>query len=407
MPSDLDLAFLRRAVELGRRGWGQVHPNPMVGCVVARQDRVLGEGWHQAWGGPHAEVNALAAVRDAGEDPAGATAYVSLEPCSHEGKTPPCTRALRDAGVARVVYGAADPGAESGGGGAELRAAGLEVEGPVMTDAEARRENPAFFHAFGPHAGRPWVVLKLAVSADGFLAAGPGQRTAISGAQANARVQELRAGMDAILVGGRTAEVDDPLLTVRGAVTPRVPPRRVVLDPLGTLPPEARLFHTGPGEVVVFRGEGGGEGGNALPAGARIERLSPVTMRPAEGGPAEGGSAEGVPGEGPPGQSTPGKWAPGEPVALFHLPDVLTRLRVLGVRALLCEGGAELARSLLREDLVDRMILVRAERSLGPGGVPAFPGGWTADMEGWDPVEPPETLGSDTWSAWDRAREAG
>jgi diaminohydroxyphosphoribosylaminopyrimidine deaminase / 5-amino-6-(5-phosphoribosylamino)uracil reductase len=374
MPSAPDLSFLRRAVELGRRGWGRVHPNPMVGCVVARHGRVLGEGWHQAWGGPHAEVNALAAVRDAGEDPAGATAYVSLEPCSHEGKTPPCTRALLAAGVARVVYGAADPGVESGGGGAELRTAGLDVEGPVMTDAEARRENPAFFHAFGPHAHRPWVVLKLAVSADGFLAAGPGKRTAISGALANARVHELRAGMDAILVGGRTAEVDDPLLTVRGAVTPRIPPRRVVLDPLGTLSPAARLFHTGPGEVIVFRDEredeDGYEGQDALPAGARLERLPAV--------------------------------AP----AMFHLPDVLTRLRALGVRALLCEGGAELADSLLRDDLVDRMILIRAERSLGQGGVPAFPGGWSAGMGGWVPVGSPETLGPDTWSTWDRARGA-
>jgi diaminohydroxyphosphoribosylaminopyrimidine deaminase/5-amino-6-(5-phosphoribosylamino)uracil reductase len=371
MPSAPDLAFLHRAVELGRRGWGQVHPNPMVGCVLVRRDRLLGEGWHQAWGGPHAEVNALAAARDAGEDPAGATAYVSLEPCSHEGKTPPCTRALLAAGVARVVYGAADPGVESGGGGADLRAAGLEVDGPVMTGAEARRENPAFFHAFGPHAHRPWVVLKLAISADGFLSAGPGKRTAISGAQANARVHELRAGMDAILVGGRTAEVDDPLLTVRGGVMPRIPPRRIVLDPLGILSPGARLFHTGPGEVIVFRGEREGEGQDALSGGARLERLAPV--------------------------------AP----AMFHLPDVLARLQVLGVQALLCEGGAELARSLLREDLVDRLVLIRSERSLGPGGVPAFPGGWSADMDGWDPVGSPETLGPDTWSAWDRDRGAG
>lgn len=361
---------------------------------MVRHDRVLGEGWHRVWGGPHAEVNALAAARDAGEDPAGATAYISLEPCSHEGKTPPCTRALRAAGIARVVYGAADPGAVSGGGGAELRAAGLDVEGPLLSEPEARRENPAFFHAFGPHAHRPWVVLKLAVSADGFLAAGPGQRTAISGAEANGRVHELRAGMDAILVGGRTAEVDDPILTVRGSVTPRIPPRRVVLDPLGTLPAEARLLRTGPGDVILFQGDAedaedaeiAEDAQGAQGVAVRIERLPLVGTSPAEG--------------------VPGKWAVGEPVAMFHLPEVLGRLRALGVRALLCEGGAQLARSLLREDLVDRMILVRSERSLGAGGVPAFPDGWSGEMDGWSPLGQPEPLGPDTWSAWDRDRGA-
>ena len=364
-----DGTFLERARELARRGWGQVHPNPMVGCVVVRpgaEDRVLGEGWHAQWGEPHAEVNALAAVRAAGHDPAGATVYVSLEPCRHEGKTPPCTRALREAGVARVVFGAADPGAASGGGGDELRAAGLEVVGPVLTPDEAARENPAFFHAFGPRAHRPWVILKLALSADGFLAARPGTRTAISGPEAGDRVQRLRAGVDAILVGGRTARVDDPLLTVRGAVTPRVPPRRVVLDPGAALPATARLFHEGEGEVIVFQGE---PSPTSLPAHVRVERLP----RAAAGG-------------------------------RFDLDAVLRRLRTLGVQSVLCEGGGELAEALLRADLVDRLVLVRSERKTGAGGVPAFPGGWSVHSADWAPVHPPETLGPDEWWEADRRR---
>jgi len=371
--SDRDPAFMDRARELARRGWGQVHPNPMVGCVVVQpgaEDRVLGEGWHAQWGGPHAEVNALAATRAAGHDPAGATVYVSLEPCRHEGKTPPCTRALREAGVARVVYGAADPGAASGGGGDELRAAGLEVVGPVLPPDEAARENPAFFHAFGPRAHRPWVMLKLALSADGFLAARPGSRTPISGLEAGNRVQRLRAGVDAILVGGRTARVDDPLLTVRGAVTPRVPPRRVVLDPGATLPPTSRLFHEGRGEVIVFQGESGAAQGAELPAHVRVERLP--------------------------------RTAPGR---RFDLDAVLRRLRALEVRSILCEGGGELAEALLRADLVDRLVLLRSERKTGAGGVPAFPGGWSVDATDWAMVHPPETLGPDQWWEADRRRE--
>ena len=371
--SHRDHAYMDQARELARRGWGQVHPNPMVGCVVVRsgvEDRVLGEGWHAKWGGPHAEVNALTAARAAGHDPAGATVYVSLEPCRHEGKTPPCTRALREAGVARVVYGAADPGAASGGGGDELRAAGLEVVGPVLSPDEAARENPAFFHAFGPLAHRPWVMLKLALSADGFLAARPGTRTPISGPAAGERVQRLRAGVDAVLVGGRTARVDDPLLTVRGMVTPRVPPRRVVLDPGATLPPTSRLFHEGRGEVIVFQGESDAAQGAALPAHVRVERLP---------------------------RSAPGR--------RFDLDAVLRRLRALEVRSILCEGGGELAEALLRADLVDRLVLLRSERKTGAGGVPAFPGGWAVDATNWAMVHPPETLGPDQWWEADRRRE--
>jgi diaminohydroxyphosphoribosylaminopyrimidine deaminase/5-amino-6-(5-phosphoribosylamino)uracil reductase len=140
---DRERALLERAVVLGRQGWGRVHPNPLVGCVIARDGEVLGEGWHEEYGGPHAEVQAL---NRAGEAARGATVYVSLEPCRHQGKTPPCTDALMRAGVRRVVYGAADPGADSGGGAEALRAAGLEVIGPTMSERQAIHENPAFMH---------------------------------------------------------------------------------------------------------------------------------------------------------------------------------------------------------------------------------------------------------------------
>ncbi|NNK62280.1 MAG: riboflavin biosynthesis protein RibD, partial [Gemmatimonadetes bacterium] len=150
--SDADRAHLGRAVALGRRGWGRVHPNPMVGCVLVRDGEVVAEGWHGEFGGPHAETVALEA---AGPAARGATAYVSLEPCRHEGKTPACTRALMASGVARVVFGAADPGAESGGGGAELARAGIEVVGPVFDEPEAHSLNPAFHHRFA--SALPWV----------------------------------------------------------------------------------------------------------------------------------------------------------------------------------------------------------------------------------------------------------
>jgi diaminohydroxyphosphoribosylaminopyrimidine deaminase / 5-amino-6-(5-phosphoribosylamino)uracil reductase len=407
-PTAAELAFLERAVELGRRGWGRVHPNPMVGCVLVRDGRVLGEGWHREWGGPHAEVEALASAREAGHDPAGATAVVSLEPCSHHGKTPPCTLALRSAGVARVVYGAADPGAASGGGGAALAAAGVDVLGPVFSPERARAENPAFFHAFGPRAHRPWLCLKMAVSADGFIAARPGARTTISGAEAAGRVQRLRAGFDAILVGGHTAVVDDPLLTVRGDVAPRVPPLRVVLDAERALPPTARLFREGQGGVIVFEGPGRPEGeqGRGVTEPAATEPSTPV-----------GGGLEAAQGpvvvrrevlpliEGTLEAGTP----------RFDLHRVLRRLRQLGVASVLCEGGGTLAAALLEAGLVDRFVLIESERSLGDGGVSAFPGvpagrlpwGETAaasEPERWTPVEGPVALGTDTWRGWDRER---
>ena len=244
--SEEDLSLLDRTVELGRRGWGQVSPNPMVGCVVVRDGEVVGEGWHRELGGPHAEVHALA---DAGERARGAIAYTSLEPCAHTGRTPPCTRALMDAGVARVVFGAADPGVGAGGAAA-LRAAGMRVDGPAFSRARAASHNPAFFHAV--NTGTPWLALKLALGLDGCISRA-GEQTGLTGPLARRHVHYLRAGFDAIMVGANTMEIDDPRLTARGRPEPRRAPDRIVLDSRARMSPEARLLRDdGGGRARVF-----------------------------------------------------------------------------------------------------------------------------------------------------------
>lgn len=369
--SDTDRAFLDRAAELGKRGWGRVHPNPMVGCVVVRDGVVVGEGWHEVFGGPHAETVALGA---AGPDARGATVYVSLEPCRHEGKTPACTRALLASGVSRVVYGAADPGVASGGGGAELSAAGVEVLGPVFDAIRTRALNPAFHMQ---RADRPWVALKLAVSLDGGLAAAPGLRTALTGPEARREAHRLRAGFDAVMVGGVTARVDDPLLTVREGIEPRVPPVRIVLDASATLPSDASLFGDA-AEVPlwIFTRQEAAE--------ADLERLE-----------AAGAWVHPVTG-------------PTDEPSVLDLAHVLRVCREGGLTALLCEGGARLGAALMAADLVDRLYLFVAPRVLGAGAVGAFDGWSPLDpaRSGWETVGPPRPAGADALFTLDRIREA-
>jgi diaminohydroxyphosphoribosylaminopyrimidine deaminase / 5-amino-6-(5-phosphoribosylamino)uracil reductase len=207
-----DALHMRRALELARRGWGQVRPNPMVGAVVVREGRVVGEGWHTAYGSAHAEVEA---IRAAGSETRGATLYVSLEPCSHHGRTPPCTDAVREAGIARLVFAASDPNPLARGGAEILREHGVEVWGGVLEE-EARELNAAFFHRFGADGSRPWVELKLALSLDARVADLEGRSAWITGPDSREEVHRLRAGHDAVAVGIGTALADDPLLTVRG-----------------------------------------------------------------------------------------------------------------------------------------------------------------------------------------------
>ena len=236
--ADLDDAPMRRAIDLARRGEGLVEPNPMVGAVVvADAGRIVGEGWHRMHGGPHAEVEALAR---AGAAARGATLFVTLEPCCHHGKTPPCTDAIVAAGVARVVVGCRDPFPAVAGAGLEaLRRAGIAVD-VGLCGAEAARLVAPFRTLV--EGGRPWIVAKWATSLDGRVATASRESRWISGEDSRRRVHALRGRMDAIVVGIGTALADDPLLTARPP-GPRVA-TRIVLDGAARLPPEGRLVRT-------------------------------------------------------------------------------------------------------------------------------------------------------------------
>jgi len=228
---------MNAALRLARKGLTRVEPNPAVGCIIEKDGRILGKGWHRAFGGPHAEINALADCRRRGADPRGATLYVTLEPCCHQGKTGPCTEAVIQAGIGRVVIAVIDPADHARGQGVQrLKAAGLDVTVGVC-EAEARRLNAPFFH-FATTA-RPWVILKWAQSIDGALA---GPERWISGPASRRDVQALRRQTQAILVGINTVIADDPLLTPRPARGRT--PLRIVLDNRFRIPPDCRLVAT-------------------------------------------------------------------------------------------------------------------------------------------------------------------
>ncbi len=233
-----DHRFMQRALELAARGQGCVEPNPMVGCVIVREDEIVGEGWHERYGEAHAEVHALA---DAGDAARGATVYVTLEPCRHTGKTPPCVRALVAAGVARVVVAVRDPFPEVDGGGLqELRSAGIEVV--VGPGEEASRELLAPYSKL-LNTGCPWIIAKWAMTLDGKIATRTGSSQWISSPRSRQIVQQLRGRVDAVLIGRRTAIADDPLLTARPdspADILRVATRVV----LGAPPQESQLIAT-------------------------------------------------------------------------------------------------------------------------------------------------------------------
>jgi diaminohydroxyphosphoribosylaminopyrimidine deaminase/5-amino-6-(5-phosphoribosylamino)uracil reductase len=350
-----DREYMRRALTLAGRGWGRVAPNPLVGAVVVRDGEVVGEGWHAEYGQPHAEA---AALRQAGERAAGATVYVSLEPCSHHGKTPPCSEALIAAGVRRVVYAAADPNPSARGGAEALAAAGIEVTGGVEEEA-ARELNAPFFHAHDPaRVSRPWLELKLALSLDARIADADGRSGWITGEEARGEVHRLRAAHDAIAVGIGTALADDPVLTVRGAVEPRIPPVRVVFDRRLRLPPGSRL--------------------------ARSAAEAPVWLVAEPGAPADARRAL--------------EDAGAQVVEAVGISSALAALRARGIRSLFCEGGAGIATALLREDAVDRLTLFYAPLLLGEWGVGAFrglPGGALASTPRWRHLRS-EVFGADT-----------
>lgn len=228
---------MMRAIKLARRGEGYVEPNPMVGCVIASEERVVGEGWHQRFGGPHAEVEAL---RHAGDASRGATMFVTLEPCCHHGKTPPCTEAIVTAGLKRVVVAQRDPFPKVDGGGIKLlQEAGIEVEVGVC-ETQARALNAPYRKLV--ETGTPWVIAKWAMTLDGKIATQTGNSQWISNGASRAIVHQLRGRVDAIVVGSGTSLVDDPLLTAR-PVGPRVA-TRVVFDSTASLSVESQLLKT-------------------------------------------------------------------------------------------------------------------------------------------------------------------
>lgn len=359
-----DRQHLARAIELARRGWGRVHPNPLVGCVLVKEGEVVGEGWHQEYGGPHAEIHALG---QAGDSAKGATAYVSLEPCNHHGQTPPCSDALVRAGITRLVYASQDPGQVSGGGGQALRRTGVDVVGPVLLPHESRKENPAFYH--NQVLDATYVALKLAQTLNGKISEGKGKRTDITGPQALREAHRLRAGFDGVLVGSGTVGVDDPLLTVREDVAMRKPPARIVLDTKCSLSPRARLFQDVPNTpLVVFTGEDASE----LAIG-RLEDAG-ATVHPVRRGP------DGV-----------------------DLTAVLATCWETRIRSIFCEGGGQLAQALIRGGLVQRIYLFVAPFMLGEEGVSGLPTGRSrAWWEGWTPAFPPQPFGRDVLLTLDR-----
>ena len=240
--TDTDNVHLSRAIELAGRGLGAVKPNPVVGAVVARDGEILGEGWHEQFGGLHAEVKAIEACGLA--DLSGATLYVSLEPCCHEGKTPPCTEAILQAGIRRVVIASDDPTEKASGRGLGiLRDEGVEV---LIADGEVAASARLLNQAFRKHArvGRPWVLFKSAMTLDGKVATRTGDSKWISGEDSRELAHRWRASVDAVVVGIGTALADDPQLTARPDVPPAqlaAQPRRVVFDSLARLPPSSQL----------------------------------------------------------------------------------------------------------------------------------------------------------------------
>lgn len=242
-------SYLRRALSLAEHGRGATSPNPMVGCVIVRDGVVVGEGFHERAGGPHAEIVALLQAREAAS---GAIAFVTMEPCDHFGKTPPCTQALIAAGIAGVVIGMPDPNAEAAGGAIRLREAGIGVT--FADDPTPFEElNEAWLHHLA--TGLPYVHAKVALSLDGHATGAAGVRSAVSGPGGAEITMRLRTAADAVLVGASTARVDDPALTVRdseGAVAPHTP-LRVVLGATGV--PDAALFHDGAGEAIALAGK--------------------------------------------------------------------------------------------------------------------------------------------------------
>ncbi|NQU41205.1 MAG: bifunctional diaminohydroxyphosphoribosylaminopyrimidine deaminase/5-amino-6-(5-phosphoribosylamino)uracil reductase RibD [Lentisphaerae bacterium] len=337
------------ALALAGRGAGRTRPNPPVGCVVVREGRRVGQGFHRAAGAPHAEIVAL---RDAGEQARGADLYVTLEPCSTSGRTPPCTDALLAAGVRRVIVGTVDPNpAHAGRGLRQLRVGGVEV-----TRGVCRYEAETLIAPFGKWitTGRPWITLKMAISLDGAIADRRGRSQWITGVPARRWVDQLRSGVDAIMVGAGTACADNPGLMPRNRRRPTA--HRVVVDSSGRLPLKAKLLTDAYAPLTVV----------ATTAACSLERQADYE-----------GSGAAV-------------WALPRKGHHVSLRSLVRQMGLAGWLHVLCEGGGELGASLLREGLVDELVVLVAPLVIGGQRArPAIGGsGWLlAQAPRFEPVE--------------------
>ncbi len=332
--SATDHAMMARSLRLAERGAYTTKPNPMVGCVIAHDEEIVGEGFHQLAGEPHAEVFAL---REAGDRAHGATAYVTLEPCAHTGRTPPCVQSLIDAGIARVVAACGDPFEKVAGKGFEaLRAAGIAVEVGVM-ETQARALNRGFFSRI--ERGRPWVRVKLAMSLDGHTALASGESRWISSEASRLDVQRWRARCGALLTASGTVLADDPQLTVRmDDDAPFVAPLRVVLDPGLAIPEGSRILDDNAPTLLLHAPD------------ARVARYLRACDRAAI--PSRDG--------------------------MLDLDAALRLLATRGINEVQTEAGATLCGALLKAGLVDELLLYVVPVLLGVRGKPLF-GGWDAE----------------------------
>jgi diaminohydroxyphosphoribosylaminopyrimidine deaminase / 5-amino-6-(5-phosphoribosylamino)uracil reductase len=331
-----DARFMLLALSLGRRGLGRTWPNPAVGAVIVKSGVIVGRGWTQVGGRPHAEIEAL---RRAGEAARGATLYVTLEPCSHQGKSPPCADAVIAAGVSRVVSALEDPNPKvAGSGHKRLRAAGIAVDVGIGA-AEARRDHAG--HIRRMREGRPQVMLKLAISADGKAGAAGRQPLAITGERVRDRVHLLRAQSDAIMIGIGTALADDPLLTCRLPGMEHDSPVRIVLDSTLRLPAGSRLVRTARETPVWVFGQAHGAGAQS----DGLEGAGVAIFR-----------------------------APEQEAGRVDLSAVLKLLAERGITRLLVEGGPILAAAFVTADLVDEAVLFQSPKAVGEDGIDALEG---------------------------------
>ena len=363
-----DQRFMQLALALGRRGLGRTWPNPAVGAVVVKDGVIVGRGWTQPGGRPHAEPEAL---RRAGEAARGATLYVTLEPCSHFGKSPPCVDAVIASGIARVVSAIEDPNPEvAGQGHAKLRAAGITVD-VGLGAAEAAHDHAGHFRRIRDK--RPHVILKLAVSADDKIGAAGHKPVAITGEAAKTRVHLLRAQCDAILVGIGTVLADDPLLTCRLPGMEARSPVRVVLDRALRMPGTSRLVHSARQTPLWVMTSDFAEAPAAMKlgaAGAQVMRVAATAQ--------------------PPG---------------LDLPAVLRALSDKGITRLMVEGGSRVASSFVAAGLVDEVWLLRGPETIGTDGIPALDALPLSALTGSPAFKTraSESLGKDTLTIYERA----